>query len=168
MNAARPQHGLRALLRHADFVRYTAARNLATLAWQMLGVAVGWQIYALTGDPFDLGLVGLAQFLPFLTLILPAGQLADRFDRRRILIGAYLLEALAVGALLLITLRGVPAVWPVFVALGCFGAGRAMWMPAGQALLINLVPAELFPRAVGFNSTLFQAAVILGPACGGA
>jgi MFS family permease len=158
---------LNELFKYRDFVRYASARFLATIAWQMLGVAVGWQVYALAGNPLDLGLVGLAQFLPFLLLVLPAGQLADRVDRRWVLLGAYSAEALAVLALLYLTATGLTSVWPVFVALGLFGAGRAFWMPSGQAMVINLVPSEIFPRAVGCNSTLFQSAVIAGPALGG-
>ena len=75
-------------LRYRDFALYTTARFSATLAWQMLSVAAGWQLYALTHDPLALGLAGLAQFLPFVTLVLPAGQVADVADRRRVLAGA--------------------------------------------------------------------------------
>ncbi len=162
-----PRDGVRELLRHHDFTRYAAARFCATIAWQMLGVAVGWQVYELTRDPLDLGLIGLAQFLPFMVLVLPGGQTADRADRRLVMIGAYAVEALCVVVLLAFTLSNTRAVWPVFVAMALFGAGRAFWMPAGQAMIIKLVPAEIFPRAVGFNSTLFQTAMIGGPALGG-
>jgi MFS family permease len=158
---------VRAALAIRDFRRYAFARFLATLAWQMLGVAVGWQVYAITRDPLDLGLVGLAQFLPFLALVLPGGQVADRADRRLVLIFAYATEG--VGALLLIgfTLAKLDVVWPVFAAMGLLGAARAFWMPSGQAITINLVPGAVFPSAVGLNSTLFQSAVIIGPAIGG-
>lgn len=158
---------LRDLLQYPDFLRYAAGRFIATIAWQMLGVAVGWQVYQLTGDPLDLGLVGLAQFLPFLLLVLPAGQLADRVDRRLLLVLAYVAEGCAVLALLWMTLSDVQNTVPVFAALTLFGVGRAFWMPAGQAMTVNLVPPEIFPRAVGTNSTLFQSAVIAGPAFGG-
>jgi MFS family permease len=133
----------------------------------MLGVVVGWWVYDLTGDPLDLGYVGLAQFLPFLLLVLPAGQLADRIDRRRVLLIAYVIEAVAVLGLLAILLRGEPRMWMIFTALALFGMGRAFWMPTGQAMVVNLVPSSIFPRAVGLNSTLFQFAVIGGPAIGG-
>ncbi len=161
------QPGLRDLLRYRDFTRYAAARFLATIAWQMLGVAVGWQVYAITRDPLDLGLIGLAQFLPFMFLVLPGGQLADRADRRLVMIAAYFVEALCVIVLLAFTLSGRDEVWPVFLAMALFGAGRAFWMPAGQAMIVNLVPGDVFPRAVGANSTLFQVAMITGPALGG-
>jgi MFS family permease len=162
-----PRHGVRELLRYHDFTRYAAARFCATIAWQMLGVAVGWQVYDLTRDPLDLGLLGLAQFLPFMLLVLPGGQTADRKDRRLVMIGAYAIEALCVVVLLAFTLSGARNVWPVFIAMALFGAGRAFWMPAGQAMIVNLVPNETFPRAVGLNSTLFQTAMISGPALGG-
>jgi MFS family permease len=159
--------GIRVALRYRDFRNYALARFLATLAWQMIGVAVGWQVYAITRDPLDLGLVGLAQFLPFLALVLPGGQVADRADRRLVLVGAYGIEALGAIGLLLFTFSIAKVVWPVFAAMALLGAARAFWMPTGQAMTVNLVPAEVFPTAVGLNSTLFQSAVIAGPALGG-
>jgi MFS family permease len=156
-----------AALRERDFACYAAARFLATLAWQMLSTAVGWQVYALTRDPLALGLVGLAQFLPFIALVLPAGQLADRADRRRVLLGAYTAEIAAAAILLGFTASGGRSTWPVFAAMALFGGGRAFWMPAGQAITPSLVPLALFPSAVAINSTLFQVAVIGGPAVGG-
>lgn len=158
--------GLEAL-RHPDFVRYFLARFFATLAVQMQGVAVGWQVYEITGQTLDLGLVGLAQFLPFVLLILPAGQLADRRDRRGILFACYAAEALC-GSLLLLASTLQPAgPWPIFLIIGIYGAARAFMMPAGQAILPNLVPARDFPNAVALSSSSFQIAVITGPALGG-
>jgi MFS family permease len=156
-----------AALRERDFARFAAARFLATLAWQMLGVGVGWQVYALTGDPLALGFVGLAQFLPFIAVVLPAGQLADQADRRRVLMGAYATEALAAAVLLGFTASGSTRAWPIFAAMALLGCGRAFWMPTGQAITPSLVPASLFPGAIAINSTLFQTAVIGGPALGG-
>lgn len=164
---SKPRHGVRELLHYRDFMRYAAARFFATICWQMLGVAVGWQVYEITRDPLDLGLIGLAQFLPFMVLVLPGGQTADRKDRRLVMVGAYVIEALCVLVLLAFTLSGSRQIWPVLLAMALFGAGRAFWMPAGQAMIVNLVPTEVFPRAVGFNSTLFQTAMIGGPALGG-
>ena len=158
---------LRELLAQRDFVHYAAARFLATLAWQMLAVAVGWQTYEVTRDPLALGLVGLVQFVPFCLLVLPAGQIADLADKRFVLIGAYACEVLSASVLLWFTLQGVRVAWPIFVAMALFGAGRAFWMPTGQAITPSLVPSALFPRAVALNSTLFQTAGIGGPAVGG-
>src|ERR1700755_2431357 len=84
-------------LRYRDFTVYAAARFCTSLAWEMLGVAVGWQVYQLTCNPLNLGFVGLAQFLPFVLLVLAAGHGADRADRRLILVGAYSLQALCAG-----------------------------------------------------------------------
>ena len=159
--------GVRAALAYRDFRRYTLGRFTATLVWQMLGVAVGWQVYSITRNPLDLGLVGLAQFLPFFALVLPAGQLADRRDRRLVIVAAYLVEALCVLTLIWFSWSGSKDVRWVFLAMALFGAGRAMWMPASQAMVVNLVPTSVFPAAVAFNSTLFEVAVITGPAVGG-
>jgi MFS family permease len=167
LSAPAPETGALAALRHGEFARYAVARFLATIAWQMLGVGVGWQVYALTRDPLALGLVGLAQFLPFVALVLPAGQIADRADRRLVIVAAYAIEAAAAAILIAFTASGSASVAPVFAAMALFGSGRAFWMPTGQAIVPNLVPPSLFPSAVALNSTLFQTAVISGPALGG-
>jgi MFS family permease len=156
-----------AALRYRDFAAFATARFCATLSWQMLSVAAGWQVYQLTHDPLDLGLLGLAQFLPFILLVLPAGHVADRADRRLVLIGAYIIEACCAALLLWFTFSEVRSVWPAFLAMALFGAGRAFWMPTGQTITPNLVPAEAFPSAVAVNATLFQIGVIVGPALGG-
>src|ERR1700737_545880 len=109
---------------------YAVARFCTTLAWEMLGVAVGWQVYQLTHNPLDLGFVGLAQFLPFVLLVLPAGYVADHADRR---VGAYGLQGICAGVLLWFTLSGATRVWPVFAAMTLFGGARAFSMPASQA-----------------------------------
>jgi MFS family permease len=155
------------VLRHTALVRYLSARFLATLAAQIQTVAVGWQVYALTRDPLDLGLIGLSQFLPFVILILPAGQIADRHDRRRIVTWCYATETVCAVLLLLFTLYGITSASPVFAAMILLGCARAFSMPSGQALLPNLVPVEDFTRAVALNSTVFQVATVAGPAIGG-
>ena len=165
MKSAAP--GFRLALGYADFRCFVVARFCSTLAWQMTGVAVGWQVYALTHSALDLGLLGLAQFLPFLCLILPAGQVADRHDRKKVCLGAFAAEMLCPAALLVFSLLGMRIVSPVFVAMALYGAGRAFWMPTGQAMLVNLVPEQVFPSAVGFSATSFQIASISGPALGG-
>lgn len=159
--------GLLEALRHRDFARYAAARLLATLAWQMLTVAVGWQVYAITRDPLALGFTGLVQFIPFVGLVLPAGQIADLADRRRVLVAAYACEVASAAVMLWFTLTAQREVWPVYLAMACFGAGRALWMPTGQAIMPNLVPPEVFPRALALNSTIYQGAAIAGPSLGG-
>lgn len=167
--SAAPSSGLSPLaaLKHRDYAVFALARFCTTLSWQILGAAVGWQVWQLTRNPLSLAFVGLVQFLPFVLLVLPAGQIADRTDRRLVLIAAYSVEAVCSALLLWFTLSGVTAVWPVFVAMTLFGIGRAFWMPTGQATTPNLVPREAFPSAVAVNSGLFQIGVITGPAIGG-
>jgi MFS family permease len=155
------------LLAHGAFARYLWARIAVSVAVQMQTVAVGWQIYSITKDPLDLGLIGLSQFLPFVLLVLPAGQAADRRNRARILSACYALEFLCAALLLGFTLSGLTVVWPVFAVMVLFGMARAFSMPAGQAVLPNLVPPELFSRAVAVQSSTWQLSTIIGPAIGG-
>lgn len=157
----------RAVLRHPNLLFFISARFLATLAAQIQVVAVGWQMYDITGDPLDLGLIGLSQFIPFVTLILPAGHVADHHNRSRIVTSCYFINALCALALLLITLHGMQSVWPVFIAMMLLGAARAFSMPAAQSVLPNLVPVDSFKRAVALNSSSLQFANIIGPAVGG-
>jgi MFS family permease len=156
------------VLRNRDFSLYLAARLLGTLAVQMQTVAVGWQVYAVTRDPLDLGLIGLSQFLPFIVFILPAGHIADSRDRRRIVTVCYALECGCALALLVIALRGLESAVPVFAVMTLLGIARAFQMPTGQALLPNLVSREEFGTAVAINSSTWQIATIAGPALGGA
>jgi MFS family permease len=154
-------------LRDANFRRFLVGRFLAAVAVQMQTVAVGWQVYALTSDPLDLGLIGLSQFLPFLALVLVAGHVADTYDRVRVQTRCYALQALCALLLLAYTWSGLRVVWPVFLLMTLFGATRAFTMTSGQALLPNLVPTASFGRAVAVNSSSFQIATIAGPTLGG-
>ncbi len=155
------------LLQHTGFMRYLSARLLASVAVQMQTVAVGWQVYAITGDPLDLGLIGLSQFLPFVLLVLPAGHVADRRHRALIIALCIALEFGCALALLAFTFSGLDVAWPVFAVMVVFGVARAFSMPAGQAIMPNLVPPALFPRAVAVNSSTWQVSTIAGPALGG-
>ncbi|MCB9653450.1 MAG: MFS transporter [Deltaproteobacteria bacterium] len=143
------------------------ARLFAAIAVQMLNVAVGWQVYALTGRPFDLGLIGLSQFGPFVVLVLVAGHAADHFDRRRIIIACHIVEMVCAGGLLALTLAKTQVLWPILVVMGLLGTARAFRMPTSQAVLVNLVPAESFASAVALSSSGFHVAVIAGPTVGG-
>ena len=156
-----------AVLRYRGYAAYAMARFCTTLCWQMLSVAVGWQVYAITRDPLDLGYVGLVQFVPFLSLVLPGGHTADHVDRRRVLLVGYTIAAACAGTLAWLSLAGLKSVWPIFAVMAVFGANRAFWMPASQAVTPNLVPPEAFPSAVAMNSMLFEAGVIVGPVLGG-
>jgi MFS family permease len=155
------------LLRHRPFMLYWNARVFAAIAFQMVGVAVGWQMYALTGSAFDLGLVGLAQFLPATVLIMIAGQLADRYDRRRILQLCQGVEGLAAAALALGSYNGWIGKEYILAAVFFLGAGRAFEATTMQTVLPAVVPSSLFPRAVAASSSAQQAATIGGPAIGG-
>jgi MFS family permease len=134
----------------------------------MISVAVGWHIYSLTHRAIDLGFVGLAQFLPMMLLILPAGDVADRFDRRLVLSLSFLVLAFAAGLLFALTLSGTHAVWPIYGALIFFGVARAFAGPASQSLLPRIVPPESFTTATSISASAFQFAIMVGPALGGA
>ncbi|MEW6370415.1 MAG: MFS transporter [Pseudomonadota bacterium] len=166
MSLLSPSGGL-GVLRNRNLSFYLSARFLGTLAVQMQSVAVGWQVYQITGSLFDLGLIGLAQFAPFLVLILWAGHVADRHDRRKIIVLCMLVQLLVSALLLAFTFSGSSVVWPVFAVLVLFGCARAFMMPASQAVLRNLVPDKDFGQAVALSSSTFHVAVIAGPVLGG-
>jgi MFS family permease len=133
----------------------------------MQSVAVGWQVYEITKRPLDLGLVGLAQFLPGILLFLVAGHAADRIPRKRIIVLCFAGFAICSTLLLIFTMRGLHSVRPIYITLVLIGIVRAFNGPAGQAFLPLLVPEEHFPNAVAWGSSFFQAATIFGPTIGG-
>lgn len=150
-----------------SFRRFWCTRGLSSLSFQMLAVAIGWQMYALTHSAFALGLVGLAQFLPMFALTLVVGHVADRYDRRRIIAVCQTIEALAAGVLLLGTLGGWLSASSIYALAACVGAARAFETPSVASLLPAVVPRRELPRATALSSSANQAAQILGPACGG-
>jgi len=156
-----------AAFRHRSFLSYWASRFLTTFAAQIVSVAVGWQMYDLTRDPFDLGLVGIVQFLPSLLLVLVTGVVADRFGRRLIMALAILVEAACALALLVLSLRHAGGPLPIFAVLALFGMARAFFGPASASLFANLVPPQDFANAIAWNSSAWQTATILGPVAGG-
>jgi len=133
----------------------------------MLGVAVGWHVYDLTGSAFALGMVGLAQFLPALILALPGGLAADRLERRTILLLTFLLGIVVAALLLGISVMPHANAGWIFPVVALIGVGQAFLGPASQSIIPFLVSREEFPRAVAVNSGTFQIATILGPALGG-
>ena len=157
-----------AVLRHRDFRSFVGARVCGTVATQMIIVAVGWQVYARTGRLLDLGWIGLSQFLPFLSLALIAGHVADAFDRRLILVACACAQFACASLLLLFAVLGLAVTWPIFVVLALLGIARAFQMPTGQSLLPNLIPQELLGNAIALSSSSFQVATIAGPSLGGA
>jgi MFS family permease len=155
------------LLDHRPFVFFWLARVSGTLATQMQTIAVGWQIYELTKSALDLGLVGLAQFIPAILFILPAGHFADRYDRRNIVRLCQSLQAVAMALLAAGTATGSLTRDMILGIVILIGAGRAFETPTQQALLPNLVPPEILQRALAGSASANQAASIAGPALGG-
>jgi len=153
--------------RHRDFAFFAVGRLFSTIAMMVQSVAIGWEVYDMEHSTLALGLVGLAQFVPMFLLILPAGEIADRFDQRRVLGLALLLQALCGGLFLTLSLLEVKSVLAYFAVLALFGVGRAFASPSGQSLTPFLVPPERLPRAIALNSSVFMVAVIAGPALGG-
>jgi MFS family permease len=137
------------------------------LASQMLAVAIGWQVYAIHRNPLDLGLVGLAEFVPLPLLALPAGQLADRLPRRLVAAAALALDVLIALLLVLVTLAGARSLWPFLAIAAIAGIAQVVGNPAARALTPELVPAELLPGAVALRSVAGQIGIIAGPALGG-
>ncbi len=155
------------VFKHKSFVRFQSAKFLAVLAMQMQSVAVGWQVYAISNRPLDLGFVGLATFVPFVVFALIAGDVADRFDRRKILLFCYVAFAFCSAALLYFARSASHSVDPIYGVLALVGATRAFTSPAASAILPQLVPQSIFGRAVAWSSSIFEVATISGPALGG-
>ncbi|MEO8877535.1 MAG: MFS transporter, partial [Polyangiaceae bacterium] len=148
-----------------DFRRYQTARFLLTIGIQMQSVAVGWHVYEVSHSAKALGYVGLAQFLPQILFSMLTGHVADRFDRRVVVLVCY--AAVLLTALLLLATIGVKAMLPIYAILFLFGTTRAFVGPASSALLTNIVPISIFPRAVAWGSAVWQIASIVGPSAGG-
>lgn len=155
------------VLAHRDFRLYALARLGSTLGIQMLAVGVGWQVYSLTGDPFDLGLVGLAQFLPILCFGLAGGHVADHRERVSTLTRAISISATVCVLLAAYALSGGAKVWPILLLLAVHATAMAFYWPAGQALLRHLVPTKQVPNAIAVNTTVWHSASVIGPALGG-
>jgi MFS family permease len=154
-------------LRHPDFRRLWASMLCSGLALQMAQVAVGWQVYSIHGSAFDLGLIGLAEFVPVPLLALPAGHLADRLPRVGVVIVWGFADALVLGLLLLVTLHGARALWPFLLLAALTGTFSALGNPAGRALTPELVPTDLLTGALALRSIAGQVSTIGGPALGG-
>jgi MFS family permease len=155
------------VLRHRPFVLFWFARVAATVGYQMMIVAVGWQLYDLTSDPFDLGLIGLIQFIPAILLVLVIGQAADRYDRRLLLVGCQLIEAVAVTTLLAAVITGTTTRNLILGVAFIMGVARAFEVTVMQIIVPALVPLPLVPRAVAGSASANQTATIAGPALGG-
>lgn len=159
--------GANSPFRHRGFTFFWWARFLNTFATEAVSVAVGWQVYDLTHNPFDLGLVGLIQFAPSLLLVLVTGAASDRFNRRMIFAIGQVTEAVAVSGLLIITIMGVANVGLIFAFLAVLGVARAFMNPASQSLIPNLVPPQDLAGAIALSASSWQFATIVGPVAGG-
>ncbi|HEX9159466.1 MAG TPA: MFS transporter, partial [Rhizomicrobium sp.] len=153
--------------RARDVPLFLCCRFLSTAAMQVQSVAVGWRIYEITHNPLSLGLVGLCQFVPMFALTLPAGTLVDRSDPRKVLSASLWIGALCGLLLLAITHAGLRQEWPYYAVLVVFGAARGCAGPSAQSMMPFLVTADRLPRAIALSSSIFQVAVIVGPALGG-
>jgi len=155
------------LLRHPAFVWFWISRVLTAMGFQIVSVAIGWRIYDLTGSAYALGFVGLVQFLPMLALTLVSGHVADRYDRRVIVILSQLVDALALGFLVADVFLGWSGVWGIYAAVALLGAAQAFAAPTASAMLPSVVPTALLPRAMAVSSSAWQTAMIVGPSAGG-
>ncbi|HUL00688.1 MAG TPA: MFS transporter [Nitrospirota bacterium] len=154
-------------LQHRPFALFLYARVSTAIAFQLLGVAVGWQVYSLTNSALYLGLVGLAQFLPLFLLTLVVGHVADRYDRRVVASICQIVEGLAAGALAWGSISGWMHEGSILTLVFVIGAARAFEGPTMQVLVPTLVPSELISKAVAWAASAMQTATILGPALGG-
>ena len=153
--------------RDRDLNLFVGARFLSTVAIQVQSVAIGWQIYEMERTPLALGMVGLCQFLPMFLLTLPAGDITDRFNQRRVYSLAASLQAVCSALFLGLSLLAPHTAWPFYIVLVLFGAARCFAGPSGSSLLPFLVPPERLAKSMAFSSSFFTAAVISGPALGG-
>lgn len=156
-----------AILRNRDFALYLVGRFIASLGQQMLTVAVGWELYERTQSALALGLVGLTQMVPMILLTLPAGHVADSFNRKRIILGMTLLIIISSIGLTVISALRAPVYWTYFCLL-CAGTARTFLWPASSAFLPQLVPRQNFSRAVTWSMGSFHLSSVVGPAAGGA
>ena len=159
--------GAVSLLRHRAFLNFWFARSASGFGFQMMSVAVGWQIYELTHRAFDLGLIGLVQFVPSVLLALPAGHVADQFDRRRIVAVCQAIEWLAIALLAVLSFTGHLDETGILALVFVVSVAKAFEFPALQSMLPGLVPAHVLPRAMAANASAGQTAMIAGPALGG-
>jgi MFS family permease len=158
-------------LRHRDFRWYILSLFAMTLGSQLQAVVVGWQVYAITHDPLSLGLMGLAEALPFIAVALPAGYLADRWNRRSIsVIALAVLAACSVGLLVFSAIPGMfqrAGVGPIYAIIFASGIARSLLQPARQALGAEIIPRTMYENAIAWRSSTWQTAAVVGPAVGG-
>jgi len=165
------RHDAYVALRHRDFRWYIFSTFTMTLGSQLQAVVVGWQVYTITHDPLSLGLIGLAEALPFIAVALPAGYVADRWNRRDVSVFALFVLALCSVALLVFStgagLLTRVGVWPIYAVIFASGIARSLLQPARQALGAEIVPRSELENAIAWRSSTWQTAAVAGPALGG-
>src|SRR5580692_8501201 len=167
MSSLTPTAGARALLSHKSFLLFLLSRSFSRFSSQIAAVAIGWQVYDLTGSAFDLGMVGLVQFLPTLLLVFVAGSAADRYERKRVVQLCQLAEALTALFLAWGAYSGSLTVTDIFVASFVLGTAGAFESPTAAALLPMITPPGSLQRATAISTGAAQVATITGPALGG-
>jgi len=169
--AAIQPHDSYAALRHREFRWFIVSMFAMVVSSQLQAVVVGWQVYRITHDPLSLGLIGLAEALPFIAIALPAGYLADRRNRRAISVAALFVLACCSITLYVLsatpTLLGRVGVVPVYVVIFVSGVARGILQPARQALSAEIIPRSMFQNAIAWRSSTWQIASVIGPAIGG-
>ena len=150
-----------------DFRFYSAARLVGIMGAEAQTVGVAWQVYQITHSALALGYTGLALFIPGLFFVLPAGHVADRYDRRTVILTCYTVQAIATAALLWLALHHAHNIWLIYAILFIIGTGRCFSGPASSALVPTLVPKDHFVNAVTWGATIFQIANAAGPMVGG-
>jgi MFS family permease len=150
-----------------DFRFYSTARLVGIMGAEAQSVGVAWQVYQITHSALALGYTGLALFLPGLFFVLPAGHVADLYDRRTIILACYSVQAIATAVLMWLALHGAHNIWVIYAILFVIGTGRCFSGPAASALVPTLVPKEHFVNAVTWGATIFQIANATGPMIGG-
>ncbi len=155
------------VLRQRDYALLWSSMLVTAVGTQMVAVAVGWQVYGIAHDPFDLGLIGLAEFAPLPLLALPAGHLADRLPRKLVVSVALALETAVPALLVVVSLAGASSLWPYLALAFATGVASAFSTPAARALFPELVQPDLLASALALRSIAGQAAVVGGPALGG-
>lgn len=165
------RHDAYVAFRHRDFRWYIFSTFTMTLGAQLQAVVVGWQVYTITHDALSLGLIGLAEALPFIAVALPAGYVADRWNRRAVSVVALFVLALCSMTLLVFSaghgLLGRYGVWPIYTVIFISGIARSLLQPARQALGTELVPRAELENAIAWRSSTWQTAAVAGPAVGG-
>ena len=164
---ATPEIERAAAFRSRDFRLYQSARLLVILGAEAQSVAVAWQVYQITHSALSLGYTGLALFLPGMFFALAAGHVADRYDKRYVILVCYLLQAVSTVVLLWISLHAVHSIVPIYAVLFLIGTGRCFSGPAASALVPSLVPKQDFVNAVTWGATIYQVANAIGPMVGG-